>query len=99
MAAAIPASAAVLNGRRRVMTETSDFAQIQSGFKGPRPAGNAGHRRLASGLGSDRFHPLLLLAAHPAEQYRAYCDYVGRLNADSEAGPMYAQGAALLSRL
>ena len=34
LTAALPASAAVLNGRRRVMTEVSDFSQTQSG-QGP----------------------------------------------------------------
>ena len=81
MTAAMPSSAAVLHGHRRVMTETSDFAQIQSGQG---PAGLPEMRATAAwqaAWGVTDFSLYYSLAQRSIEKYRAYCDYVGRLNA------------------
>lgn len=81
MTAAMPSSAAVLHGRRRVMTEVSDFAQrmFQKG-----PASVAEMKATAAwqaAWGVTEF----TLYYHPddrsIEEYRAYGDYLGRLNA------------------
>lgn len=81
LAAAMPASAAVLNGRRRVMTEVSDFVQKMGG-KGP--AGLAEMQATAAwqaAWGVTEFTLYYGIADRSAEQYRAYCDFVGRINA------------------
>ncbi len=81
LAAAMPASAAVLNGRRRVMTEVSDFIQ-KMGDKGP--AGLAEMQAAAAwqaAWGVTDFTLYYGTADRSAEEYRAYCDYIGRLNA------------------
>jgi hypothetical protein len=81
MAASLPASAAILNGRRRVMTEVSDFAQIMGGLG---PAALPEMQATAAwqaAWGVTDFNLYYSLAAHPAGKCRAYCDYVGRLNA------------------
>jgi hypothetical protein len=81
MTAALPASAALLNGRRRVMTEVSDFSQKMSGQG---PVGLAEMQATAAwqaAWGVTDFTLYYSLADRSAEQYRAYCNYVGRLNA------------------
>ena len=81
MAAALPASAAMLTGRRRVMTEISDFSEKMSG-RGP--AGLAEMQAAAAwqaAWGVTDFTLYYGIRDRPAEDYRAYCDYVGRLNA------------------
>lgn len=81
LTAALPASAAALHGRRRVMTEVSDFSQTQSG-RGP--AGLAEMQATAAwqaAWGVTEFTLYYAIAQRSVEQYRAYCDYVGRLNA------------------
>jgi hypothetical protein len=81
LTAALPASAATIHGRRRVMTEVSDFHQTQSG-RGP--AGLAEMRATAAwqaAWGVTEFTLYYGIAQRSVEQYRAYCDYVGRLNA------------------
>jgi len=81
MTAALPTSAAVLNGRRRVMTEVSDFSQMQSG-QGPAalPEMQATAAWQAA-WGVTEFTLYYAMASRSVEQYRAYCDFVGRLNA------------------
>ena len=81
LTAALPASAARLRGRRRVMTEVSDFSQKMGG-QGPaeliqmqataawQAAWDVTDFTLYYGIG-DR----------SVDDYRAYCDFVGRLNA------------------
>ncbi len=81
LTAALPASAARLGGRRRVMTEVSDFSQKMGG-RGPvgldemqataawQAAWDVTEFTLYYGMG-DR----------SADDYRAYCNFVGRLNA------------------
>ena len=81
MTAALPCSAAVLNGRRRVMTEVSDFSQKMGG-RGP--AGLPEMQATAAwqaAWGVTEFTLYYGIADRSAEDYRAYCDYVGRLNA------------------
>jgi hypothetical protein len=81
LAAAMPASAAVLHGRRRVMTEVSDFVQKMGG-KGP--VGLAEMQAAAAwqaAWGVTDFTLYYGIPDRSAEEYRAYGDYVGRLNA------------------
>jgi len=81
LAAAMPASAAVLGGRRRVMTEVSDFVQKMGGKS---PVGLAEMQAAAAwqaAWGVTDFTLYYGIADRPADEYRAYCDYVGRLNA------------------
>ncbi len=80
MTAAMPLSAAMLNGRRRVMTEVSDFSQRQSGAG---PVGLAEMQATAAwqaAWGVTDFTLYYSMADRSAEVYRAYGDYVGRLN-------------------
>lgn len=78
---ALPSSAAMLNGRRRVMTEVSDFSQKM---------GNAGPASLADMQATAAWQAVwgvtdFTLYYSPRdrseEDYRAYAEYVGRLNA------------------
>ncbi len=78
---ALPSSAAMLNGRRRVMTEVSDFSQKM---------GNAGPASLADMQATAAWQAVwgvtdFTLYYSPRdrseEDYRAYGEYVGRLNA------------------
>lgn len=78
---ALPSSAAMLNGRRRVMTEVSDFSQKM---------GNAGPASLADMQATAAWQAVwgvtdFTLYYSPRdrseEDYRAYAAYVGRLNA------------------
>lgn len=81
MTAGMPTSAAVLHGRRRVMTEVSDFSENMSG-RGP--AALADMQATAAwqaAWGVTEFTLYYRLAERSADQYRAYCEYVGRLNA------------------
>ena len=57
------------------MTEVSDFSQRQSG-RGP-----AVLPEIQAAWGVTEFTLYYALAARTVEQSRAYCDYVGRLNA------------------
>jgi hypothetical protein len=81
MTAGMPNSAAILNGGRRVMTEVSDFAQTMS-RQGP--AGLPEMQATAAweaAWGVTEFTLYYGTHQRPAEQYRAYGTYVGRLNA------------------
>lgn len=81
MTAGLPASAARLNGGRRVMTEVSDFSQKMGGAG---PAGLAEMQATAAWEAAwdvTEFTLYYGLGDRPAETTRAYCDYVGRLNA------------------
>ena len=81
LAAALPASAAMLTGGRRVMTEVSDFSQTQGG-QGPADLA-AMHATAAwqAAWGVTDFTLYYRVADRPAEATRAYGDFVGRLNA------------------
>jgi len=81
LTAALPVSAAYLNGRRRVMTEVSDFVE-RSG--GPGPVTLAEMQATAAwqaAWGVTEFTLYYSIPDRPAQEYRAYCDFVGRLNA------------------
>ena len=81
LTAGLPSSAAILNGRRRVMTEVSDFAQKMGG------AGPVGLKEMQAtaawqaAWGVTEFTLYYGIGDRSAEDYRAYCDFVGRLNA------------------
>lgn len=77
MTAGMPCSAAILHGRRRVMTEVSDFQQ-QMAKQGDATL-DAMQATAAWGVTEFTlyYHP----ASRSANDYRAYCDFVGRLNA------------------
>ena len=79
--AALPGSAAMLAGRRRVMTEISDFGEKMGG-RGP--ASLAEMRAAAAwqaAWGVTDFTLYYGIQDRSADEYRAYCEYVGRLNA------------------
>lgn len=81
MTAALPASAALLPGGRRVMTEVSDFSQKMGG------AGPAGLEEMQAtaawqaSWGVTDFTLYYGIGDRSADAYQKYCDYVGRLNA------------------
>jgi hypothetical protein len=81
LTAALPSSAALLGGRRRVMTEVSDFAQRMGGAG---PAGLPQMQATAAwqaAWGVTEFTLYYGPGDRSVEDYRAYCRYVGRLNA------------------
>jgi hypothetical protein len=81
LTAGLPASAAILNGRRKVMTEVSDFSQRMAG------KGNASLTNMQAvaawqaALGVTEFTLYYNRGERLADDYRSYCDFVGRLNA------------------
>lgn len=80
MTAALPASAAILSGGRRIFTETSDFSEKARGT----PASLADMQTVAAwqaAFGVTDFTLYYEIADRSADDYRAYCAYVGRLNA------------------
>ena len=81
MTAALPSSAARLGGRRRVMTEVSDFSQKMGGQG---PVGLLQMQATAAWQAAWDVTEFTLYYGpgdRSAEDYRAYCDFVGRLNA------------------
>ncbi len=81
LTAGMPASAARLAGRRRVMTEVSDFAQKMGG-KGP--VGLAEMQATAAWQAAWDVTEFTLYYSpndRTADEYRQYGDFVGRLNA------------------
>ena len=81
LTAGLPSSAAMLTGGRRVMTEVSDFSQKMGGA-GPV---DLSHMRATAAWqaawGVTDFTLYYGPNDRPAEDYRAYCDFAGRLNA------------------
>ena len=81
LTAGLPSSAAMLTGGRRVMTEVSDFSQKMGGA-GPV---DLSHMQATAAWqavwGVTDFTLYYGPNDRPAEEYRAYCDFVGRLNA------------------
>ena len=81
MTAILPASAALFNGGRKIMTEVSDFSQIMDNGK----AVSLEHMQAAAAwqaaLGVTEFTLYYDYRKRSAEDYRSYCEYVGRLNA------------------
>jgi hypothetical protein len=91
MTAALPASAAALHGRRRVMTEISDFSEVYNG-RGPATLQDMeATAAWQAAWGVTDFNLYYSPARHPVEKYRAYCDYVGRLNAILKPATMAPQ--------
>ncbi len=93
LTASLPASAALFNGVRRVMTEVSDFSQLMAG-KGPAPlAEMQATAAWQAAFGVTEFTSYYGLlgrvaagandadAAADRTKCRAYCVFVGRLNA------------------
>jgi hypothetical protein len=81
LTASLPASAAILNGRRRVMTEVSDFSEKMAG-KGPASLEiMQAAAAWQAALGVTEFTLYYGRGERSAKEYRAYCDFVGRLNA------------------
>ena len=81
LTAGLPASAAILNGRRKVMTEVSDFSEKMVG-KGPASLElMQAAAAWQAALGVTEFTLYYNRAERSAENYLAYCDFVGRLNA------------------
>ena len=81
MTAGMPASAARLNGRRRVMTEVSDFSQKMGGQG---PVGVAEMQATAAWQATWDVTDFTLYYSpndRSIEDYRQYGDFVGRLNA------------------
>jgi len=80
LTASLPASAAIFNGGRRVMTEVSDFSETMA-KKGPAPlADMCAAAAWQAALGVTEFTLYYNRAARSPTDYRAYCDFVGRLN-------------------
>ncbi|MEW6754383.1 MAG: hypothetical protein AB1505_25880 [Candidatus Latescibacterota bacterium] len=81
LTAALPASAALLSGRRRVMTEVSDFSQKMAG-RGPASLVKLqATAAWQAAWGVTDFTLYYGLADRTAAEYQAYGDYVGHLNA------------------
>ena len=81
LTAALPCSAAELSGGRRVMTEVSDFSQKMGGSG---PAGVPEMQATAAWQavwGVTEFTLYYGMQDRSRDDYRAYCEYVGRLNA------------------
>lgn len=81
LTAGLPASAALLNGRRKVMTEVSDFSQRMAGKGNVSLADMQAAAAWQAALGVTEFTLYYNRRERSADQYRAYCDFVGRLNA------------------
>lgn len=81
LTAGLPASAAILNGRRKVMTEVSDFSQRMAGKGNASPANMQAVAAWQAALGVTEFTLYYNRGERSTSEYRAYCDFVGRLNA------------------
>jgi hypothetical protein len=80
LAASLPASAALFNGGRRVMTEVSDIEEMRYN----KPASLPKMRATAAWQAALGVTEFTLYYPHKRRQpkdYRAYCDFVGRVNA------------------
>ncbi len=81
MTAVLPASAALLNGRRLVMTEVSDFAETMA-KTGPAPVPDmCATAAWQAALGVTEFTLYYGRERRTPEEYQSYCTFVGRLNA------------------
>jgi len=81
MTAVLPASAALLSGRRLVMTEVSDFSETMAN-KGPAPLTDmCATAAWQAALGVTEFTLYYNRQQRTAEDYQSYCAFVGRLNA------------------
>lgn len=81
MTAVLPASAALLNGGRRVMTEVSDFSETMA-QKGPASVAEmCATAAWQAAFGVTEFTLYYNRQQRSPDEYRAYGDFVGRLNA------------------
>ncbi len=81
LTAALPSSAAQLSGGRRVMTEISDFSQKMSGHGPATLTDMQAAAAWQAAWGVTDFTLYYRPEDRPPDAYRAYGDYVGRLNA------------------
>lgn len=81
LTASLPGSAAIFNGGRRVMTEVSDFSQTIGGQGPVSLAQMCATAAWQAAMGVTEFTLYYNRGKRTAADYRAYCDYVGRLNA------------------
>lgn len=81
LTAALPSSAAVFRGGRRVMTEVSDFSQKMGGAGPAELAAMQATAAWQAAWGVTEFTLYYGIADRSSEDYRAYCQFVGRLNA------------------
>ena len=81
MTAILPTSAALFNGGRKVMTEVSDFSQIMANGKAVSLELMQATAAWQAALGVTEFTLYYDYRRRSAEDYRSYCNYVGRLNA------------------
>lgn len=81
MTVALPASAALLRGSRRVFTEVSDFSEKMGGAGPARLADMQAAAAWQAAWGVTDFTLYYSISDRSVEDYRAYCDEVGRLNA------------------
>ena len=81
LTAGLPASAAILNGRRKVMTEVSDFSQRMAGKGNASLANMQAVAAWQAALGVTEFTLYYSRGERSGGEYRSYCDFVGRLNA------------------
>ncbi|MBN2138634.1 MAG: hypothetical protein JW720_12575 [Sedimentisphaerales bacterium] len=80
LTASLPGSAALFNGGRRVMTEVSDFSQTMAKQGAASVEQMCTTAAWQAAFGVTEFALYYNRAARPPEDYRAYCDFVGRLN-------------------
>jgi len=78
--AQLPASAALFNGTRKVMTEVSDFHQWMNHKKRASLAEMCATAAWQAALGVTEFTLYYDYRNRQPNDYRAYCDFVGRLN-------------------
>jgi len=81
MTAILPASAALFNGGRKIMTEVSDFSQIMDNGNAASLEHMQATAAWQAALGVTEFTLYYDYRKRSAEDYRSYCEYVGRLNA------------------
>lgn len=81
MTAALPASAAIMSGGRRIFTEVSDFTEKQSGAEPASVADMQATAAWQAAFGVTDFTLYYNTTDRSGDDYRAYCACVGRLNA------------------
>jgi len=81
LTAALPVSAAVFTEHRRVMSETSDFIEKMGGRGPARLAAMQATAAWQAAWGVTDFTLYYGIEDRSADDYRAYCDFVGRLGA------------------
>lgn len=81
LTATLPASAALFNGGRRVMTEVSDFSQTMAGKKPATLADMMATAGWQASFGVTEFTLYYDYRQRKNGTYNRYCDFVGRINA------------------